>query len=157
MATFKLIFNPNNAVKYRGSCLCGKIKYSVLHASDSSYENLLPAQVLVCHCSLCRRQSGSLFVPFGAFPRQAVVFDELVQFDDKPKEYCAITTENEEETDEKNMDNTSRIIRKFCGNCGSFIGMDYEDEKDTIWFALGLFENFDFPAKDGGGDGKNLG
>ena len=23
--------------------------------------------------------------------------------------------------------------------------MQYEDEKDTIWLALGLFENFDFP------------
>ena len=47
-----------------GRCLCGKTSYRITMLDDRS-----PGQILVCHCSLCRRGSGALCVPFAAFPR----------------------------------------------------------------------------------------
>lgn len=40
----------------RGSCLCGEVGYEVEDAF---------AYALNCHCSLCRRATGSAFKPFG--------------------------------------------------------------------------------------------
>lgn len=46
--------------RLRGSCLCGGVEYSV--ADEFEY-------ALVCHCSQCRRATGSAFKPFGGIPR----------------------------------------------------------------------------------------
>jgi len=43
-----------------GSCLCGAVKYTVLDAFEYA---------LNCHCSLCRRATGSAFKPFGGIAR----------------------------------------------------------------------------------------
>jgi hypothetical protein len=44
----------------RGGCLCGAIQYSV----EDSF-----AYALNCHCSQCRRATGSAFKPFGGIER----------------------------------------------------------------------------------------
>jgi len=44
----------------RGSCLCGAVTYTV--ADEFSY-------ALICHCSQCRRATGSAFKPFGGIER----------------------------------------------------------------------------------------
>lgn len=43
----------------RGSCLCGKLRYTVPDAFDYA---------LICHCSQCRRTTGSAFKPMGGIP-----------------------------------------------------------------------------------------
>ncbi|HEU4694784.1 MAG TPA: GFA family protein [Vicinamibacterales bacterium] len=43
-----------------GSCLCGATLYNV--ADDFKY-------ALICHCSQCRRATGSAFKPFGGIER----------------------------------------------------------------------------------------
>jgi hypothetical protein len=45
-----------------GSCLCGKVTYSVRDA---------PLRIGLCHCVDCRKESGSSFVTFGIWPRNA--------------------------------------------------------------------------------------
>ncbi|KKX27604.1 MULTISPECIES: GFA family protein [unclassified Rhizobium] len=45
-----------------GSCLCGKVRYAVRDA---------PLRLGLCHCADCRKESGSSFVTFGIWPRQA--------------------------------------------------------------------------------------
>ena len=40
------------ATKLTGGCQCGGIRYEVTGA---------PQQVVVCHCTVCQRQSGSAF------------------------------------------------------------------------------------------------
>lgn len=45
-----------------GGCLCGKVKYSVKGE---------PIRVGLCHCTDCRKESGSSFVTFGMWPRDA--------------------------------------------------------------------------------------
>jgi hypothetical protein len=43
-----------------GSCLCGEARYTV--ADEFNY-------ALICHCSQCRRATGSAFKPFGGIER----------------------------------------------------------------------------------------
>jgi hypothetical protein len=45
-----------------GSCLCGAVTYSVKDA---------PLRIGLCHCSDCRKESGSSFVTFGIWPAHA--------------------------------------------------------------------------------------
>ena len=44
----------------QGSCLCGAVKYTVLDEFEYA---------LNCHCSQCRRATGSAFKPFGGIAR----------------------------------------------------------------------------------------
>ena len=46
--------------RLNGSCLCGEVKYTV--ADEFQY-------ALICHCSQCRRATGSAFKPFGGIER----------------------------------------------------------------------------------------
>jgi hypothetical protein len=50
-----------NAVRrLRGQCLCGSVHYAV----DDAF-----VYALNCHCSLCRRSTGSAFKPFAGIER----------------------------------------------------------------------------------------
>ncbi|MCA8898906.1 MAG: GFA family protein [Hyphomonas sp.] len=42
-----------------GRCLCGAVTYSLPDAFEYA---------LICHCSQCRRATGSAFKPFGGIP-----------------------------------------------------------------------------------------
>src|SRR5437762_11250609 len=46
--------------RLNGSCLCGAVQYTV--ADEFQY-------ALICHCSQCRRATGSAFKPFGGIER----------------------------------------------------------------------------------------
>jgi hypothetical protein len=48
-------------VKLSGSCLCGAVQYAV--EDEFSY-------ALICHCSQCRRATGSAFKPFGGIQKE---------------------------------------------------------------------------------------
>lgn len=48
------------AQRLNGSCLCGEVRYTV--EDDFRY-------ALICHCSQCRRATGSAFKPFGGIER----------------------------------------------------------------------------------------
>jgi hypothetical protein len=47
--------------RLKGSCLCGEVRYTV--ADEFNY-------ALICHCSQCRRVTGSAFKPFGGIARE---------------------------------------------------------------------------------------
>jgi hypothetical protein len=44
-----------------GSCLCGRVRYEVADAFEYAVN---------CHCSNCRRTTGSAFKPFGGIRRE---------------------------------------------------------------------------------------
>lgn len=44
-----------------GGCLCGAVQYTV--ADEFAY-------ALICHCSQCRRATGSAFKPFGGIQKE---------------------------------------------------------------------------------------
>jgi hypothetical protein len=57
--------------KLKGSCLCGDVRYTV--ADDFQY-------ALICHCSQCRRATGSAFKPFGGIdPKKLKVTRGIVK------------------------------------------------------------------------------
>jgi hypothetical protein len=77
--------------KLRGSCLCGAIQYEVP-------DNLLYAAY--CHCSECRRFSGSAFSALGGLPREQL---QINSGQDRIKYF--------RKTEASNM--------AFCETCGS--------------------------------------
>jgi hypothetical protein len=50
--------------KLSGSCLCGSVRFEVEDAFES---------VFYCHCSRCRRRTGSAFAAIGAIPIEKLV------------------------------------------------------------------------------------
>ena len=45
-----------------GSCLCGAVRYDIRGT---------PARIGLCHCTDCRKESGSAFATFAIWPRHA--------------------------------------------------------------------------------------
>lgn len=50
-----------------GECLCGSVRYAV---------NDVFEYALYCHCSKCRRATGSAFKPFAGTPRSNLTLDK---------------------------------------------------------------------------------
>lgn len=76
-----------------GGCNCGAVRYTI----DAD-----PLAVAACHCTRCRRQSGSIYSVNLLAPTAAVaILGEIKVFED--------------------TDTTSGapVYRKFCGACGS--------------------------------------
>ena len=60
------------SVRLNGSCLCGTVRYRV----DDEF-----VYALICHCSQCRRATGSAFKPFGGIQKEKLALiagDEAV-------------------------------------------------------------------------------
>lgn len=76
-----------------GGCNCGAVRYRLSGA---------PMAVAVCHCSNCRRQSGS------AFSVNVVVRDDAMHVSGK------LTTWEDPDTE-----SGQPVLRQFCATCGS--------------------------------------
>ncbi len=68
-----------------GGCLCGAVRYRVSGP---------PLRGTICHCSLCRKSSGSAFLVWAIFRK-----DQLSWTQGVPDSVQA----------------TSKVIREFCG------------------------------------------
>lgn len=79
-------------MKYRGSCLCGKIQYEI----DGEFENFF-----LCHCKSCRKDTGSVHA--------ANLFSSTAKLK---------WLKGENEVREFNYQNSGHI-KAFCPNCGS--------------------------------------
>jgi hypothetical protein len=75
-----------------GGCTCGNVRYQV----DGE-----PKRVGLCHCTLCRQETGSVFMAFAVWPRTAFSFSGETR-----------TWEG----------------RNFCPNCGSRLFSIGDDE-----------------------------
>ncbi len=76
-----------------GGCLCGAIRYECSHELSN---------VIVCHCSDCRRASGTAASHNAAVPAAAIRF-----------------TRGEPRIFSKTADSGRVLRRYFCGDCGS--------------------------------------
>ena len=90
----------NDSERRNGVCMCGAIRFTVW--GD-------PLRTGLCHCSDCRRFSGSAFTFFGVWPRQA--FNCTGEF--------------------KTFNG-----RSFCGNCGSRVFSLRDDEAEIMLGSL---------------------
>ena len=98
-------------------CLCGAVKLEFP-------ADVRAGQVLGCACSMCRRQSGAAEAWFVGLPR--AIADPQVKS-------CGTL---------KRRSASDACERIFCGECGSWVGMDYFHEH-TLWLTLGIFEDDD--------------
>lgn len=88
-----------------GGCLCGAIRYVVRGE---------PTHVGRCHCTDCRKRSGSAFAIYGHWPREAFELDgELTTFQGDG----------------------------FCATCGSRIGLL---EEENVEINLGTLDDAPF-------------
>lgn len=97
----------------KGKCLCGKIQFSV----NGGF-----GEVRYCHCSQCRKVTGSAFsanakIPIDRF-KVLTGRDYIKEFEHKPG-----------------------IYRAFCSNCGSPIFSRLVSNPDSIRVRLGSFES----------------
>ena len=85
-----------------GGCLCGAIRYQV---------NSEPHRTSNCHCLHCRRSSGAPFITWIEFHPSKFKFVSGVptQYESRPK-----------------------VIRQFCGLCGSQLTYQHADEPGEI-------------------------
>ena len=96
----------------KGKCLCEGVQFSV----SGSF-----GEVRYCHCSQCRRVTGSAFSANAKVKNSAFTLhsgDELIkEFEHKPG-----------------------IHRAFCSNCGSPVYSRLDADPDNIRIRLGSFE-----------------
>ncbi|AQS36658.1 hypothetical protein Sps_01492 [Shewanella psychrophila] len=98
---------------YQGKCLCGEVEVTV--EGDIS-------DIIHCHCSLCRKNSGTAYATNG-FVNSADFsiirgLDKLSQFSFKPGR-----------------------TRHFCKQCGSPVFSSNSDDKSRIRLRLGILDS----------------
>lgn len=98
-----------------GGCNCGAIRYRA--EGD-------PIVVAQCHCSNCRKQSGSAFSVNLLFKASAVRYEG------------DLTTYEDSDTFSGNA-----VLRKFCGLCGSPIFSEPTDGKGLIIVKAGTLDD----------------
>jgi len=96
------------ALTLAGRCACKAVTWTATGA---------PKLACFCHCSICRRVSGAAFVAQACFGADAVkVEGQLTEY----------TPEN------------SKLVRKYCANCGSFVLCDMLNAYGVLGVTLGL-------------------
>lgn len=98
---------------YQGSCLCGKIKFTL---SDEI------SDIIYCHCSQCRKAQGS------AFATNANVKEKSFNFVSGENNLTAFKYSNEQ-------------TKYFCKTCGSPVMSKNSGSPDTVRIRLGTIES----------------
>lgn len=100
-----------------GGCQCGAVRYTLRGS---------PTQTYHCHCSVCRKSYGAVFVTFSVFPPDAFSIDKgedmLVTFD------------------------TPNAHRKFCKACGYHIVEVPRDRSDEVYVPVGALDGGAHPG-----------
>ncbi|HWA42133.1 MAG TPA: GFA family protein [Hypericibacter adhaerens] len=105
------------------SCSCGQLSITVQGE---------PAQVLVCHCFECQKQSGGPFLSWSYWPKSAVVATA-----GKISRYRRIA------------DSGRAVDNYFCPECGSTVYGDSPDIPDEVSICVGSFADPGFPPPRG--------
>lgn len=95
-----------------GKCLCGSIEFSLAQETIKLYQ---------CHCSLCRKQSGTYSNAATIVPKSTFKFE-------KGKEFI------------RSWKKQSGFRSDFCQCCGSPVPNPLRDS-DYYWIPAGLLEN----------------
>lgn len=96
-----------------GRCLCEGVRYEVRFRPDAIY---------YCHCSQCRRATGSSFATNVAVARQDL---QIIAGRELIKAYSSSPGKN----------------RNFCANCGSPLYSEYLDEPDMVFLRVGTLDD----------------
>jgi hypothetical protein len=100
-------------MKNNALCHCGKNKI----LNDAK-----PFWVGACHCSDCKKISGSAYMIYLAFKLEQINF----------------THKNSSE-----YNSSQNVIRNFCSTCGSPISFVYNNSKENVFLTIGIFDDPD--------------
>jgi hypothetical protein len=106
----------NGGLPGTGGCLCGAVRYAVRHT---------PTDAGYCHCGLCRHASGAPVLMFATVPRGDFAFVRGT-----PRSYAS----------------SSFGRRWFCGECGTQLCMQVDDEPDTTDVTVASMDDADSVA-----------
>lgn len=98
--------------KLSGGCHCGNIRYTIDEPAVETHH---------CHCSVCRRVHGAIFVTLSLFPRKAFHYDKQVGLG--------------------TYDTSASVHRHFCKNCGCNVTIDLDGFPELIAIATGTIDN----------------
>ncbi len=93
---------------YTGACLCGQLSYQFSGA---------PFDLCYCHCSICRKLTGTDGAAYGSVPREAFAWLSTAA----PAVYQP----------------TPQSRRYFCANCGSYLLTEHTAEPENVFISLG--------------------
>ncbi len=100
-----------------GGCQCGAVRYTVRAPARETRH---------CHCSICRKTYGALFVTFSTYPLAAFSLDKgadnLVNYD-TPKDH-----------------------RRFCRTCGCHVMEVADDEPERVYVPAGTIDGGAHPG-----------
>lgn len=99
----------------QGSCQCKSIRYEVSTA---------PIDCCYCHCSVCRKLTGSSRGTYGTIARS---------------KFTWLAGENLLQTYQQNK----FLRRKFCSSCGSFMISLHDLDPSNIFISLGCLDSVD--------------
>ena len=95
-----------------GGCQCGAVRYRVHAAAHEIYH---------CHCSMCRKLHGALFVTWAVVPRGRLEVTRgeggLATFESSPG-----------------------VRRRFCRDCGCHFICEIDSDPDFDWFTPGTLD-----------------
>jgi len=103
-------------VTLAGGCLCGKVRYQT---------NAEPLWLCHCHCSMCRKHTGSPIATYVGFPAGTVIW---------------LTTQPTRYRSSKDVE------RSFCPTCGSTIGFHRVHETSLLLGSLDAPESLPIAA-----------
>ncbi len=98
--------------KISGGCHCGNVRYTITAPAVDTHH---------CHCSICRKVHGAIFVTLSIFPRSGFKFD-------KQQDLGTYST-------------SAKVHRHFCKKCGWPVTIDLDDNPDLIAVASGTIDN----------------
>jgi hypothetical protein len=106
-------------IEHRGGCACNAVRY---RASGK------PTVVSHCHCGMCRRASGALFVTFATFPAERFEWTKGEPIERR---------------------SSPRALRAFCGACGTQLTWRQAEGGTTVDVTVGSMDHpNNFPAAD---------
>lgn len=98
-----------------GRCLCGDVRYSLSE---------LPRVTVLCHCTHCQRQSGSLLSMVCLAPESAL--------------HLSGETRLFVDTGDSGLD----VLRHFCGRCGSPILSRLASKPGVVFVKAGTLDDW---------------
>ena len=97
---------------YRGSCLCGAVRYEIRGPID---------RTSMCWCTMCQKQHGAAGGPYANLASADL---HIVQGADALTHYAS----------------SPGVDRTFCKVCGSNLGWQSADHRERIGVTLGTFD-----------------
>ncbi len=102
----------DTAAAFEGSCLCGEVRYRAIGPLGRMGH---------CHCIDCRKAHGAAFATFVDVARERLV---MLRGEGLMRRHRA----------------RSGSVRAFCGDCGSLLTWERDEDPGTVSLAVGTFD-----------------